>query len=46
MSDTTRFELEPPRVDAAGLDRPEHERVVRVGAVPDADPHFCHATSW
>src|SRR4029079_12930364 len=27
------------------LDRPEHEGVVWVGAVPDADPHFCHATS-
>ena len=38
------LELEPARVDAAGLERPEHERVVRVCAVSDADPHARHAT--
>ena len=33
------LELEPARVDASRLDRPEHERVVGVCAVSDANPH-------
>ncbi len=33
------LELVPVRLDAVGRERPEHERVVGIGAVADADPH-------
>ena len=33
------LEFESARVDAARLERPEHERVVGIGAVSDADRH-------
>ena len=34
-----RLELEPAKVDGAGLDRPDHERVVGIRGVADSDGH-------
>ena len=39
------LELEPARVDLARGEAPEHERVVRVGAMAEADEHDADANS-
>ena len=39
------LELEPARVDAARGEAPEHERVVGVGAMAEADQHEAEASS-